>query len=99
MISPTAYAVAAIAYLCVGVVAWRVAERHNFDGESWRLIYQWPGTAAVAVVALTLVWSAIWDETHDDDRAQTGPTPIWIPGLLTALVISWLVLREVVKLL
>jgi hypothetical protein len=35
------------------------------------------------------------DRTRDD-RAQMGPTPIWIPGLLTLLVILAIVLNELV---
>jgi hypothetical protein len=95
MISPTTYAAGALVYLLIGLAAWQIADRHNFKGDNWRLIYRWPGVAAVAVVVLAMVWPVIRDETRDD-RAQMGPTPIWIPGLLTLLVILAIVLNELV---
>jgi hypothetical protein len=70
-------------YLLIGLAAWQIADRHNFEGDNWRLIYRWPGAAAVAVIALVLVWSAIWDETRDD-RAQLT-TPRWLPMLLVGV--------------
>jgi hypothetical protein len=81
-------------YLLIGLAAWQIADRHNFKGDNWRLIYRWPGVAAVAVVVLAMVWPVIRDETRDD-RAQMGHTPIWIP-MLFAFVILVVVLNELV---
>lgn len=95
MIPLTTYAAAALAYLLIGLAAWQIADRHNFNGDNWRLIYRWPGAVAVAVVVLAMVWPVIRDVTRDN-RAQMGPTPIWIPLLLTLLVILAIVLNELV---
>jgi hypothetical protein len=98
MISTLIAAVAVVVYFHIGLVAWRLAESHNINGDTRLLIYGWlPVLLIVAAGAWSLV--AVVDDTadvlRDDDRAQTGPTPIWIPGLLTALVIAGMVLREV----
>lgn len=64
MISLTTYAAAALAYLLIGLAAWQIADRHDFEGDNWRLIYRWPGVAAVAVVVLAIVWPVIRDVTR-----------------------------------
>jgi len=47
--------IAAVLYLTVGLAAFRTAERRNWEGENWRLIYSWPVVLLVALLVLGLV--------------------------------------------
>lgn len=53
--------IAAVLYLTVGLAAFRTAERRNWEGEHWRLIYSWPLVALVVVLILALVLPTIND--------------------------------------
>lgn len=53
--------IAAVLYLTVGLVAFRTARRRNWEGENWRLIYNWPLVALVVVLVLALVVPTIND--------------------------------------
>jgi len=92
MIPLTAYAAGALVYLLIGLAAWQIADRHDFEGDNWRLIYRWPGAAAVAVVVLAMVWPVIRDVTRDN-RAQLT-TPRWLPMLLVGLVVVATILHH-----
>ena len=86
-------------YFAIGIAAFGMAERYDINGDTTILIYGWlPVALVVAIGALSLM--AAVDGMNevaagdDDDRAQMGPSPIWIPGLLTLLVIVAIVLNE-----
>jgi len=100
-----------VAYVAAGLLTRRRVPASIADLRAdWLLVCAWPAVVYAYLAAQSirasieetdgLQWRDDkpnkWCDETRDDRAQMGPTPIWIPGLLTVLVILAIVLNELV---
>jgi hypothetical protein len=100
-----------VAYVAAGLLTRRRVPASIADLRAdWLLVCAWPAVVYAYLAAQSirasieetdgLQWRDDkpnkWRDETRDDRAQMGPSPIWIPLLLTLLVILAIVLNELV---
>jgi len=107
MISPALLATVSlatlVAYVFAGLLTRRRVPASIADLRAdWLLVFAWPAVVYAYLAAQSIRASIEetdglqWRDETRDDRAQMGPTPIWIPGLLMLVVILAIVLNELV---
>jgi len=55
---------APVAYLLIGVAAWQIADRRQYERDKIYLVYAWPAVLLVSVLVLSIVYPVIYDETR-----------------------------------